>query len=797
MVSASLPRKRGVCADTDTCVVLMSRWSPIPPLLSFPVECGEVRDVMTARWNSGAVGLVAVGLCLGMACSSHPGGEAPPPIQAPPTPVEPSISSDGGHPLEPEAPAPGDEPAEATGHQVFPPAFLQTLPGSRTVETRTTFRFRIPVARAGERLSFVFFAGDDTLTIHAATVARADAHGVLASAPLPLTFQGAPGAQLGARHALHSDPVALSVRFREELAISFEVEGAVAEGLVDLFPQSYVAEGSHVSEPGQMGVAQRRLVGLGGIEVDGPPDRTIALIGGRFAVGKGAPAGDIRKTWPAVAERLLGVPVINLSHEGQRIDSVVSALDAGTLRLAGVTDCLVVLGDDEAPAADAPALLASLDTLLSRLGSQCRVHAGTLPLRGGTSPSGEPAREVRAAVNDWLRSASPAVQVVDFDRVLTESRDARFVPIMQEDSEGLSEKAHALMGAEVALRFGREPSEEPARKMSLTETLTNSTHDVLTVDPDGTVFAVQREMGRSLLWASTDNARTWTPRGRHPKGSAFQVMTSLKDGTLIADTLAQGGMHSLSRSTDNGATWRDVLPLGMFRMLQPGNIRELRGTVFFGEYQVFSNESPIRIWASTDGGATWTVRATLEGRRHCHSLVADAEQGVLWAMMGDARGGLLRSVDDGVTWSAVVDGPRGVAVDGIVTPPGLLFGSDTLYGPDVPSIRRVGADDEMMEMTRLPGPSYSVLRLRDGGYLMGTTRETGGDVYAPGDEAAHLMFSADGVTWAEFKAYPRLLPDDYARADVYWQLTSGEVLLRLTNVQGIGTGFQLLESTLH
>jgi len=143
-----------------------------------------------------------------------------------------------------------------------------------------------------------------------------------------------------------------------------------------------------------------------------------------------------------------------------------------------------------------------------------------------------------------------------------------------------------------------------------------------------------------------------------------------------------------------------------------------------------------------------------------------------------------------------VDGPWGVAVDGIITPPGLLFGSDTLYGPDFPSVRRVGANDELIEMTRLPGPSYSVLRLRDGGYLMGTTRETGGDVYAPGDEAAHLFMSTDGRTWKEFMAYPRLLPDDYARADAYWQLPSGEVLLQLTNVQGIGTGFQLLESTL-
>ncbi|WP_338871345.1 GDSL-type esterase/lipase family protein [Myxococcus stipitatus] len=592
--------------------------------------------------------------------------------------------------------------------------------------------------------------------------------------------------------------MALSVSFREELAISFEVEGAIAEGQVDLFPQSYAAEGSHTSEPGRFGKAQKRLVGLGGIEVDAKATRTIALIGGGLAAGKGAPTDDFRESWPAVAERLLGQPVLNASQEGQSIASVVAALDAGTLRLAGVTDCLVVLGGNEAPSVDTSTLPSSLDALLSRLRSRCHVLAGTLPPQGTSPTIGESSRDARRVVNDWLRSPASAAQVVDFDVLLRDpSNPERCQPNMQDDTGGLSERAQAWMGAEMARRLGREPPEEPPRTMTVKVALTNASHDVLTVDTAGTVFAVNRGMGRAHLWASTDNARSWQPRGTHPRGSSFQVMTSLKDGTLLADTLGQDGMHALARSTDHGVTWSDVLPLGLFRMLQPGNIRELRGTVFFGEYQVFAIESPIRIWVSRNGGATWKVRATLTGRRHCHSLVADPEQGVLWAMMGDARGGLLRSVDDGVTWRTVVDGLRGVATDGIITPLGLLFGADTLYRPAIPSIRRVQSNDEMVEMTRLPGPSYSVLRLRDGGYLMGTTRETGGDVYAPGDETAHVFMSADGRTWKEFMAYPRLLPDDYARADTYWQLPSGEALLKLTNVRGIGTGFQLLESTLH
>ncbi|MBJ6761498.1 hypothetical protein JGU66_12040 [Myxococcaceae bacterium JPH2] len=740
-----------------------------------------------------------------MACSSNPerGAHTPdsPPISNGPRPVDPATPDAGPPPApppEPQTPPPPEPPTGYPEAQVFPPAFEQELPGSRTVAQRTTFRFRVPVARAGERLSFVFVAGDDALRIHAATVARADANGALASAPVALSFQGAPGATLTAHHTVHSDPVALSVSFREELAVSFEVDGAIAQGQADLFPQSYAAEGAHASAPERFGQPQGRLVGLGGIEVEGTAARTVMLIGGGLAAGKGAPTGDYRDTWPAVAERLLGAPVLNVSQEGLGVDAALTALDAGTLKLTGVSDCLVMLGGDEATTTSSATLQTSLDALLSRLRAHCNVYAGTLPPQGVSTASGTPDATARRAMNDWLRSAVPAPQVVDFDALLRDPSNPEHCQSDMQDGAGvLSERAQVRMGAEVARRLGGAPPEERPRTMTTEVTHSDSSHDVLAVDASGTVYAVKNGAGRSRLWASTDNARSFKPRGMHPTGSAFQVMTALKDGTLLADTQAMDGTHAIARSIDHGATWSNVLPLGLFRMLQPGNIRELHGTLFFGEYQVFAEESPVRIWASTDRGATWKVRATLQGRRHCHSLVADPEQGVLWAMMGDLHGGLLRSVDDGVTWKPVLDGPTGVAVDGIITPRGLLFGTDNLYRPPVPVIRRVGTDDEVAQMKRLPGPSYSVLRLRNGGYLMGTTRETSGDVYADGDVSAHLFASADGVSWTELTAYPRMFPDDYARADVYWELSSGEALLKLTNVEGIGTGFQLLKSTLH
>jgi hypothetical protein len=97
-------------------------------------------------------------------------------------------------------------------------------------------------------------------------------------------------------------------------------------------------------------------------------------------------------------------------------------------------------------------------------------------------------------------------------------------------------------------------------QLSLSVTFQDTNHDLKAVAPDGTAFAIQLDDADSSLYASTDRARTWTLRGSHPARSSFRVVTALSDGVLIADT--DGGAHALSRSTDGGVTWTDVLSTG-------------------------------------------------------------------------------------------------------------------------------------------------------------------------------------------------------------------------------------------
>ncbi|ATB29201.1 hypothetical protein [Melittangium boletus] len=699
----------------------------------------------------------------GKAGFQEPAPRGPIPVQA--APDDPSEAPDSpgqvpeGHPSQ-----------ETPSGKAFRPTFYQPLGGSLTLPGRTTYRFRVPVARAGTRLRFVFRAGDAPLRLHEATVARAETKGALASAPLALTFSGAPGAHAAAWESLRSDPVLLQVDFREELAVSFEVEGAVATSARALFPHGARAPGGFSRKREGFGTSQTELVGLSAIEVEAEPGRCVAVVGVGTRAGSGE--GDLRETWPAVAERLLGIPVLDLGG----LEGAEAARSLESLRACGQVACVVLPEAEAVDGASAESLEASLSRTFERLRPVCDVHAGLLP-----ASSRRPGP--RGAVNTWWRTQLPAERLIDFSTGLPDAE---------------APDAAARMGHAVASRLAGARAPESTAPFSLRETYRDSTHEILAVDPSGTVYALEERQGSSKLYASTDNARTWTRRGVHPDGFGFYKMASLRDGTLLANVVSPGG-HALSRSTDHGVTWTVVLPLDRFKMLQPHNIQELHGTVFFLEYQTFTEESPINLWVSQDGGVTWRVRYVFEGRRHGHGLVADPVQGVLWAMMGDVKGGLLRSEDEGMTWRPVVEGPPGVAVDAVVTPKGLLFGTDNLFAPPLPGVQRVGGDDVMVRLTQLPGPSYSILEVPGGGYVMGTTRETGGDVYAPDDFSAHVLYSADGETWTEFRAFPRATDNDYARADVYWALPSGEIILTLSNTQELGwrRGFMLLEAVRH
>jgi hypothetical protein len=330
---------------------------------------------------------------------------------------------------------------------------------------------------------------------------------------------------------------------------------------------------------------------------------------------------------------------------------------------------------------------------------------------------------------------------------------------------------------------------------------TNTTHRFLAVTPTGTAYALKLGDSTSRLYVSTDGARTWTFKARHSLGGSFYVMSVLSDGTLLANT-SRNGRYYLSRSADGGATWSEVLLLDRFRMLTPHSIAELDGTVYLLEYQAFtSQDTPVRLYASTDGGQTWQVRYTFLGHRHGHGLAADPARHALWAFFGDTtrQSGTFRSTDGGLTWTRVLAGQQGCVVDATVLGDGsLLFGQDISYLPNLPHVAQLAPDGTYVELAQITGPAYSTYAVRAGGFVVGSAREPGGDIYPPGEVSAHVWASLDGVDWMDLRQYPRLSSTENVRADVYYELPSGLLVLQLKNAQGFGAGgegYQLLQFT--
>ena len=334
---------------------------------------------------------------------------------------------------------------------------------------------------------------------------------------------------------------------------------------------------------------------------------------------------------------------------------------------------------------------------------------------------------------------------------------------------------------------------------ALTVTYTNTSYTIQAVDPAGTAYATSLSDGGNRVYASTDG-RSFTLRGSHSAGGIY-LMTALSDGTLLAYSRESSG-NAIARSTDHGATWTDVLPLGVYRALTPHSWAELDGTVYFVEYQTFTQDAtPIRLWASTNHGATWTTRYTFQGHRHGHGLAADPSTHTLWVYFGDTdpQCGVYRSSDGGATWQFMLGQQDGDVVDATPLPGGgLLFGQDISYLPTRPSIAKLDASGKYTILAPIIGPAYSIHALAQGGYVVGAARENGGDIYPPGEVSAHLYGSADGVTWKDLLDFPWADPNgDYVRADVYWELpATHELVLTLYNAAGFGPGgqgYQLLK----
>jgi photosystem II stability/assembly factor-like uncharacterized protein len=173
------------------------------------------------------------------------------------------------------------------------------------------------------------------------------------------------------------------------------------------------------------------------------------------------------------------------------------------------------------------------------------------------------------------------------------------------------------------------------------------------------------------MYKSVDGGKTWKHIGLddsyhigavrvHPKNPDIVYVAAL--GHLFGPN----DMRGVYRSTDGGATWKQVLTRGrdagaVDLAFDPSNPR----VVYAGFWQVrrnpyhFDSGGPgSGLWKSTDGGDTWTDISRAPGLPKgvlgkVGVTVSPANPERVWAIFEAADGGVFRSDNAGKTWSRV------------------------------------------------------------------------------------------------------------------------------------------------
>ena len=352
-------------------------------------------------------------------------------------------------------------PSVGAQQLVFEPGFHQALATSVSTSTRTTYRTKIPIGRGGSRLRISFRAGDGSLTVHAATVALAGTQGNLVSAPVAITFNGAPGFTSNAQGRVTSDPIAFPVSSGNELYVSFDVDGAMAASNINNFPDSYAwANGSVTAQNPSAGTPFMRAAAVDTIDVEGPSTVVMVALGDSITEGyvSGGVGGDMsrnddyRNSWPAIAQALLGVPIANAAVSGQGVFDATGRLQRDVFTLQGLTDCLVLIGTNNLGSATADQITAGLSDLFANLRPACRIWVGTLlPKESNCCSDYATVVARRAAVNDWIRHQAQVDGVIDFEAVLAQPGNINsFAAGLGEDGIHPSVAGQRLMGQEAA-----------------------------------------------------------------------------------------------------------------------------------------------------------------------------------------------------------------------------------------------------------------------------------------------------------------------------------------------------------
>jgi hypothetical protein len=156
---------------------------------------------------------------------------------------------------------------------------------------------------------------------------------------------------------------------------------------------------------------------------------------------------------------------------------------------------------------------------------------------------------------------------------------------------------------------------------------------------DGRIFA---GLADNRLMVSSDNGGTWNQVMTYPTNASAFRMCRNSQGTMFTASSNDDSSGGVYRSTDNGATWIQMLDSVMVEFITIG-----AGDVVYAGGQTGMIPGA-NFWRSTDGGFHWSRSLVGNGVR---SIIEASDGSILAGTWVGASLTTQRSTDHGVTWT--------------------------------------------------------------------------------------------------------------------------------------------------
>lgn len=184
---------------------------------------------------------------------------------------------------------------------------------------------------------------------------------------------------------------------------------------------------------------------------------------------------------------------------------------------------------------------------------------------------------------------------------------------------------------------------------------------------------------QNVIYASYDLGRTWKIVYVSDDGRSIRRLYTLRSGYHLVNP----NSATVRRLSPDFSSESEFTDFNIFATLNDAlGIAEIGTDIFYAEYG--TSQQNYRILKSTDDGVTWTVSHDGTDVRHWHSIQRDPYTNYIWACAGDTneQSRIVVSKDRGDTWEVVYGGTQQARSCGLV-----FFEDFILWGMDTAGIK--------------------------------------------------------------------------------------------------------------